>query len=120
MVDATRDLILSADDIELVKLSVPAWKDKEGNVIDVYIKQMSGKDAEEYIEATSPEHGGSKQRNAKVLVSSVCDKDGKRLFTNADIAALQDKNSRVITWLVEEILKINFKSSNEIETEAKN
>lgn len=120
MVDATRDLILNADDIELVKLPVPEWKDKEGNIIDIYVKQMSGRDSEEYIEATNEAHGGYKQRNAKILVCSICDKDGNRLFTNDDIEALQDKNSRVMNRLVEDIVKINFKSADEIEDEAKN
>jgi hypothetical protein len=120
MVDATRELVLNAADIELVKLSVPAWKDQDGNIIDVYIKQLSGDDAEDYVASTSDGQGGTAQRNAKIIICSVCNSAGEKLFTTNDIAALQGKNSKVLNWLVEEILKINFKTPTEVEDLAKN
>lgn len=117
MVDATRDLILNCDDLALVKLTVPYWKDKEGNCIDVYVKQLSGKEAEAYTEATDE---GKKNRNAHAIIASVCDKNGNKLFTKQDVDALNNKNSNIINWLVTEILKINFKSVDDVEEKAKN
>ena len=120
MVDATKDLILQAEDIELVKLAVPAWKDKDGNVLDVYIKQMSGDDAQGYIDSMKQENGGDADRNAKVLVASVCYANGDKMFTKADIKAINKKNSRVLSWLTAKILEINFKDADQIEADAKN
>jgi len=119
MVDATRDLILDADDIELVKVTVPGWKDRNGNLLDVYIKQMSGKDAEEYLSATD-EHGVAPEtHNIKIVLISVCDSHGNRLFNKKDYKRLSEKNSRIITWLFNKILEINF-SAISIEEQAKN
>lgn len=120
MVDATRDLILNADDVKLVKVAIPDWKDKDGNILDVYVKQMTGDAAQDYIDSLNELNGGEKFRNAKVLVASICYKNGDPMFTLDDIKALNRKNARVLNWLAEEILRINFKSADEIETDAKN
>jgi hypothetical protein len=120
MVDATRDLILQAEDIELAPLVVPAWKDKDGNAITVYIKQMSGKDANEYLTTVNEENGGYDNRNAKILISTLCDANGDKLFTKNDIDELQKKNSRVLNWIVEKSLEINVKSADALEELAKN
>ncbi len=120
MVDATRELILNCEDIELVKVTVPGWNDKDGNPIDVYIKQMSGKDAEDYLAQTNDKGNVNERYGIKVLVVSLCNKEGIRLFTTDHIEALLAKNSRIITWLREKILEINFSAINDIDEQAKN
>ncbi len=120
MVDATRDLILNCDDIELVKVTVPGWNDSKDNPIDVYVKQMSGKDAEDYLAQSDDKGDVNAHYGIKVLIVSICDKDGNRIFTKDDVDALLGKNSRIITWLREKILEINFKSMKDLDDLAKN
>lgn len=115
-----RDLILEADDLDLEEVEVPEWKDENGKPVKVYIKQMSGHAANEYVESTREENGGDIDRNAKVLVASLCDKDGNRLFTRKDIDALNAKNARVLNHLTQIALEVNFKSNEAVEEAAKN
>lgn len=118
MVDATRDLIIEADDRELVKVEVPFWKDKEGNSLTVYISQMSGEDADNYVLSVKDEEG--MKRNVEAIICCVCDKNGEKLFNSEDIVKLMQKNSVALNWLTNKVLEVNFKSSDLLEEEAKN
>lgn len=112
MVDATRDMILDYEDLDLVKVTVPKWR------LDVYIKQMSGRNADQYVEMTAHDEG--LRRNIKPILLCVCNKDGEPLFNADDLDALYDKNAQALAWLANKVLEINFKSNDDLEKDAKN
>lgn len=118
MVNATRDLILNCQDIDLEPVEVPLWKDSEGNPLTVYVRQMSGKQADAYILAIKDEEGVRK--NIGALICCICNQDGNQMFTKDDIDALYEKNSVALNWLTNKVLEINFKSSQALDEDAKN
>jgi hypothetical protein len=120
MVDATREMILDCNDIDLVKVTVPMWKDKDGNCLDVYIKQFSVNDGQEYLNSIGEDGKVPDSMQLKGIIGSVCDCNGNRLFTKKDIEHLKHKNLQVLTWLAEEIARINFSAIKPIEELAKN
>ncbi len=119
MVDATRDLILNCDDIELKPVIVQGWKDKKGNPLTVYIKQFSAKDGEEYLNNVDADGNVKKNQQLKAIATSICDAQGVRLFTKDDVDALANKNFNVLSKLAAEVMRVNF-ANVDMEQEAKN
>lgn len=120
MVDATKEMILECDDIELVKVTVPMWKDKDGNCLDVYIKQFCADDAQEYMSGADETGRVSESQNIKAIAVSVCDSNGNRLFNKKDVDKLAKKNLQVLNWLANEIVRINFSAVEPIDKQVKN
>lgn len=90
-----RDDILKADDIGRELVPVPEWGG------DVYVKGMTGAERDKF-EASIVEQRGKKQNlnmtniRAKLASLTICDEQGKRLFTEADIAKLSEKSASAL------------------------
>lgn len=93
----SRDAILAATDIQLRKVSVPEWGG------EVYISPLTVADADQLM-LTDPK---KQSYRVKMIVLSLTDKDGNRLFTDDDIPALSKKSATSITRLVDEIQRSN-------------
>ena len=89
----SRDKILKANDLKLVKIAVPEWGG------DVYLRPLTGKGRDAY-EAGIYDVNTKKVRSENIralLVSlTACDEKGLLLFTEADIEALGGKSARAL------------------------
>lgn len=87
-----REDILGADDILIEQVPVPEWGG------DVFVKGMTGSERDQF-EAGVISIDGEKQRvdmrdiRAKLCSKSICDEDGKKLFSTADVKELSQKSA---------------------------
>jgi hypothetical protein len=111
-----RDAILAAVDITVEKVDVPEW----GGV--VYVKALSGTDRERYLDSIHVTKGRGKhatrevvlqQASAKLAVLAICDEQGTRLFTDADVEALGKKSAKALQRVVDAAAKLNGLSDDE-------
>ena len=88
----TKETILSANDVEIKEVEVPEW----GGV--VCVRGMTARERQRYEESLQGKKGQINTRNAleKLVVLCIVDKDGNRLFTNDDIAALSKKSAKAL------------------------
>ncbi len=88
----TREAILEAQDIEIERVDVPEWGGH------LFVKGMSGIERDTFEASIVEQRGKSAKVNmanirAKLAAQSICDKDGKRLFTQKDVTALGKKSA---------------------------
>ena len=111
----TKDQILAADDLGLLKLTVPEWGG------DVYIRVMTVGERDAYEnEWQRKKETGVDDFRTKFLVRCLVDDKGGRLFDNGDVARLSQKSARVMNrvWLA--AMEHNNLSDQSIEELAKN
>ena len=94
MEDLTKEQILQKQDLLIESVDVPEWGGR------IYVRSLSGTEREEYEKICSDR---SRSKNfdmrglrVKLIVLSVCDKDGKRIFGESDEAKLNKKSAAVI------------------------
>lgn len=118
-----RDSILGARDFGLKEIDVPEW----GGTI--YLRKWSAKDRNAYIgKSVNVDEDGSGHVNYEAIFDSqvwavamsICDEDGKRLFTDDELDLLATKNGDVIQRLCEEVYKLNGLAEKSVEESAKN
>lgn len=115
MPSLTKDQILSADDLGLLRLPVPEWGG------DVYIRVMTVGERDAYEnEWQRKKETGVDDFRTKFLVRCLVDEKGNRLFDNGDVARLATKSARVMNrvWLA--AMDHNNLSDQSIEELAKN
>lgn len=111
----TKDMILAADDCNLLKVSVPEWGG------DVYIRVMTVGERDAYEnEWQRKKESGVDDFRTKFLVRCLVDEKGNRLFDNGDVQRLATKSARVMNrvWLA--AMEHNNLSDTTIEELAKN
>ena len=113
--------ILEANDLKLEAVATPEWPAVDGSV---YVRCMEVRDLDSYQiwlmrrthEVPEGEEGGVRlqvddadtvQIREKILVRSVCDADGKLLFSEADMGALGKKNAITMDRLYQAARRIN-------------
>lgn len=110
----SRDQIINAKDFDLQKIEVPKWGG------EVYIRPLSARimDRLEVINLDRAAYKGSPR--ALILSGSLCDENGKLLFSEDDTKALAEKNSDVVDPIIDKIVKLNSLSDEDIQERAKN
>lgn len=111
----TRDQILAANDVNLLKINVPEWGG------DVYIRVMTVGERDAYEnEWQRKKDTGVDDFRTKFLVRCLVDDKGNRLFDNGDVQRLAEKSARVMNrvWLA--AMEHNNLSDASIEELAKN
>jgi len=93
-----RDAILNADDLKHEDVEVPEWGG------EVRVQELPGVEREAYEAEVadlreSSTHDKFCNLRARLLVRSVIDEKGERVFTNADIAMLGQKSASVLDRL---------------------
>ena len=101
-----RAQILAADDLPKEKASAPEW-----GVEEIFIRQMTGEEREKY-EAGLFKADGSQQLDhgvlrARLVVLTAVDAEGKRVFSDDDVAAVAGKSSKVLMRLAEVAQRLN-------------
>ena len=95
----TKDAILAAKDYKMEKVSCPEWGG------DVYVRSLSGEEKTAFQNSLFEEgedgtpvrkEGYMKALATGMLVRSICDKDGNRLFEDQDVDALFKKSAKVL------------------------
>jgi len=102
----TREQILAINDLPLKEVHVPEWGGS------VYVKAMSMADAKKAFAFEDKDHDTRILRN---VILGVCDKDGKPLFTDADMDQLYSKNFHVCCRLAKEVNEHNQVDMNAVD-----
>lgn len=84
--------ILTANDIVKEIVNVPEWGG------DVYVRGMTGRQRDQFEASIIQTRGNDRSLNmdnirAKLASMTICDEEGKRIFTDADIAELSNKSA---------------------------
>ena len=106
--------ILSANDKKMIDMEVPEWNGS------VKIRVMSGTERDRF---EGEFVGGSKSVDmvrAKLVAKCLCDEDGTRLFTEAEIPQLGEKSAAVLDKLFTECMKLNRFTKDDVEEMAGN
>lgn len=109
-----RDDILTADDIEIVKVDVPEWGGS------VYVKGMSGTERDAFESSIIEQRGQNYKANltnirAKLCAQVICDKVGGRLFTDKDIKKLGEKSASALQRLFDIAQKLSGLGADDVD-----
>jgi hypothetical protein len=125
----TRDEILGLQDIQVKTIHVPDWD------ADICIRKLTRGQQDEYAKRrfgkASLKHVGKGQEiessvdifghDAWLVAQSVCDENGKRLFTNSDVEKLNEKSGEAIGFIAVQVLEFSgMKEDVDALEEAKN
>lgn len=112
----TADAILNAEDTGIEKVSVPEWGG------EVFIRTMTGaeRDTWEMYATRQLDSKGNVNIRAKLAVLTICDKDGKRLFSDSHHDQLSKKNAKALDRVYSRALKLNKLTDEDIEALEKN
>jgi hypothetical protein len=110
----SRDLILDANDLGFEDLEVPEW----GGTVRV--RALTGAERDAYEASMSQQRGKNYVRNlanirAKLVVRSVVDENGDRLFTDQDANALGTKSAAALDRIFEVAAKLSRLSEEDVE-----
>ena len=115
MPSLTKDQILAADDLGMLKLTVPEWGG------DVFIRVMSVGERDAYEnEWLRKKETGVDDFRTKFLVRCLVDESGNRLFDNGDVTKLATKSAKVVNRLWKLAMDHNNLSDSSVEETAKN
>lgn len=107
----TREAILGADDIQTETVDVPGWGDK------VTVKGLTGAELDDYQNSVRRFRAGQVEMlgngRAKLLVRTLVDDSGRRLFEDKDAAALGKKSGRIIDQLYDVAARLSGLSEEE-------
>lgn len=110
MADLTKDAILGAKDLNVLKVHVKEWGG------DVYIRCMTVGERDAYeCEWLANKEKGVQNFRSKFLARCLCDKDGTRLFTDAEIDQLASKSIAVVDRLFNRAMKHNAMSMEDVQ-----
>ena len=113
-----RDEILQVKDIEIEEVEVPAWGGS------VFVKGMTGTERDAFEASIVQQRGKNASVNmanirAKLASQTICDKDGLRLFTDADIKALGKKSATALQVVFDVAQRLSGISGDDVEELAK-
>lgn len=115
----SRDAILAADDVQFEDVEVPEWGGK------VRVKSLTGKERDALESSMIVGKGKNANVNlnnlrAKLVARSVVDEDGKRIFTDDDIAALGAKSAAALTRVYEVAQRLSGITQEDVDELTKN
>lgn len=112
-----REAILAADDRKPRPVDVPEW-----GSLPIFVRLMSGAEREEFEAYCSANKAGGNVLGwrAKAAVLTVCDADGKHVFTDADIDALNAKSGPALVKIWDAASEVNKLSQGDIDDLGKN
>ena len=110
-----REQILETNDLPLEAVEVPEWK------TTVYMRGMTAIERDHW-ELSIYEAKGIKMENirARLVVLTICDENGNRLFNDDEVEKLGKKNAKVINRLFEIAQRLSGIGSKDVEELGKN
>lgn len=113
-----RSLLLSEPDVIVRPVPTPEWPRVNGHI---YVRNLNVEERDKYLESirtvTRKEDGSatvhveSEMAQVKLAVAAMCDKNGTRLFTEADVLALQKKDGACMQRVIDEASMLNGMSA---------
>lgn len=115
----SKDDILKAKDLTVKEVEVPEWGGS------VYIKSLTGTERDLYESSITQIKGKEakldwRNARAKLLVFTICDQDGNRLFNESEIGELGKKSASALQRLFDVATEMNGLSSTSEEELEKN
>lgn len=121
-----REDILGISDIKIVEVSIPEW----GLGATVWVRGMTGAERDKYDADMFQPLSGKKPEasdrilnlsnlRAKLCSMTICDEDGKRLFTTKDVQALSQKSAAALQRIFVVAQRLSGISEEEVEGLAK-
>lgn len=107
-----RDAILARPALPRESVEVPEWGGP------VFVREMTGVERDRF-EATHAKAPNDNFR-ARLAAATICDDAGKRLFSEADVAALGEASSVALDRIGEAALRLNKFGDKQAEAGAKN
>lgn len=104
----SRESILAIQDLKPQKLDIPEWNDH------VFIRSMTGRERGE-LEAASKSGNALADFRAMLAIRCVCDENGARLFSDADLEAIGKKSSAALDRILNAASKLNALGAEGIE-----
>ncbi len=113
-VELSRDVIFAADDLITERVEVPEWGGH------VFVKTLPGYQRDQFDQAVQNNRRGKRLNleglSALLVVRTTCDAKGQRLFTEADLKALNNKSCKAIGRIFEVASRLNGLSAEDVET----
>ena len=109
----TREQILQSDDLPREEVDVPEWGGK------VQVRTMTGTDRDAFEATLVGKDGKFENVRARLVVLTLCDKTGARLFNEADIPALGAKSAKALDRVFAVAQRMNGIGADQVES-AKN
>jgi hypothetical protein len=106
--------ILAANDKKMIDMEVPEWNGS------VKIRVMSGTERDRFESEFVGGNKGVDMVRAKLVAKCLCDEDGTRLFTEAEIPQLGEKSAAVLDKLFTACMKLNRFTKDDVEEMAGN
>ena len=106
----TREQILGADDLPRKRVEVPEWGGH------VFVKTMTGGERDTWeVAVTEGQKGGVRSIRAPMAALVIVDETGACLFSEQDVAALQEKSCAALDRVFEAADKLNHITGRDIE-----
>jgi hypothetical protein len=107
--DLSKDAILGANDLNVLKVHVKEWGG------DVYVRVMTvGEPRRLRMRVVGQQRERRAELPVQVLARCLCDKEGVRLFTDAEIDKLAGKSIAVVDRLFNRAMKHNAMSMEDV------
>ena len=96
----SRDAILAADDLPKELVALPEWGG------EVYVRALTGAERDRFEAAMIEQKGKHQTVNmemirARLASMTICDEQGKRLFTDGDVRGLAGKSAAALNRVFE-------------------
>ena len=108
-----KEYILAANDLPLECLAIPEWGG------DVMVRTMTGADRDAFEASLSGKEGRMENVRARLVSLTLCDADGVRLFTDAEVAALGNKSAKALDRVFTIAQRINGIGTDAVDTAKK-
>ena len=114
-----RELILAADDIRTEEVQVPEWS------CSVLVRGFSGAERDIFESKIIEQHGKKQvlkldDVRARVVIMSVVDEDGKRVFKNSDLKAVSRKSAVALGRVFKVAQRLSGLTTADVEELTKN
>ena len=111
--------ILKIHDLQFEEVEVPEWGGK------VKVRMMTGTERDSFEQSIMKTEGKEIVRDmsnmrAKLLVRTICNEEGKRIFTDKDIDLIGGKAAGAIEKVFEVAQRLNKLSASDAESSEKN
>ena len=114
----TQDAILSADDLTRERIDLPEW----GDGAFAFVRTLEGNERDMFEESCQGKGDKPNLKNirAKLVVLTLCDESGKRLFTDMQVNAVGKKSAAVLDRIFGVAQRLNGLTAKDVEDLAKN
>lgn len=109
--EPSREAILTADDTKIELVLTPEWP------CDVYVKSISSGARDRFDKSLLSKDGKTviiDEMRAKLVAKCACDKDGKRLFSDADVMDLSKKSAAALDRVFKAAQRLNGMDENAV------